>query len=57
MDGVYTRGFSHYNFVTTDVPIQHRGGAVVLYRASPQFAVEAIQQFGPNVVYFQLVTG
>ena len=29
----------------------------VFYRSSPIFVVEAVRQFGPNVVSFQLATG
>ena len=29
----------------------------MFYRPSPLFAVEAVRQFGPNVVGFQLATG
>ena len=34
---------------------RHRSGVLVFYWASPRFAVETINQFGPNVVSFQLV--
>ena len=29
----------------------------MFHRPAPHFAVEAVQQFGPNVVGFQLATG
>ena len=29
----------------------------MFYRPAPHFVVEAVQQFGPNVVSFQLATG
>ena len=29
----------------------------VFHQPAPHFAVEAVQQFGPNVIGFQLVTG
>ena len=56
-NGIYTHDSAGYNVVTTDAPSQHRGGVAVLYRPSSHFAVEAVQQFGPNVVGFQLATG
>ena len=55
--GVYTRGSSRYSIVATDAQIQHRGRVAVFYWPSPQYAVEAIQNFGNNVVGFQLATG
>ena len=55
--GVYTCGLDRYRIVTTDAPRQHCGGVAVLYRTSTRYTMEAIQQFGPNVVVFQLVTG
>ena len=51
-----TPGLDGYSFVTMDTPIQHRGGFLVFYRASPWFAVYAIHKFGPNIVRFQLTT-
>ena len=56
-DGVYTRGSDGYIFISMDMPIKHCSLVVVFYRASPQFAIEAIQQFGLNVASFQLATG
>ena len=29
----------------------------MFYRMSPYYAVEAVQQFGPNILSFQLATG
>ena len=55
-DGIYTRESDGYSVAATDAPSQHRGGVVVFYRPLPHFAVEAVQQFGPNVVGFQLAT-
>ena len=40
-----------------DALSRHRGGVAVFYRPSPLFAVEAVRQFGPNIVSFQLATG
>ena len=56
-DGIYTRGSAKYSVIATDAPIQHRGGVALFHRPAPHFAVEAVQQFGPNVIGFQLATG
>ena len=56
-DGVYTCRPDGYIVVVADAPSRHRGGAAVFYCPSPRYVVEAIQQFGPNIVGFQLVTG
>ena len=55
--GVYTRGSSGYSVVATDAPIRHHGGVEVFYWPSLQYVVDAIHQFGPNVVGFQLEAG
>ena len=49
-DGIYTCGLAGYSVVATDAPSRHHGGVAVFYRPAPYFVVEAIQQFGPNVV-------
>ena len=56
-DGIYSRGSARYSVVATDAPIRHRRGVAVFHRLAPHFAVEAVQQFGTNVVGFQLSTG
>ena len=56
-DGIYTRGSDRYSVVATDAPSRHRGGVAIFHRPAPHFAVEAVQQFGPNVIGFQLATG
>ena len=56
-EGIYTRESARYRVITTDAPSQHRGGVALFYRPSPLFAVEAVRQFGPNVMSFQLATG
>ena len=56
-DGIYTRKSDGYSLVATDALSRHRGGVAVLYRPSPLFALEAVCQFGPSVVGFQLATG
>ena len=38
-------------------PRRHQGGVVIFYWESSIFAVEAIRQFGANVIACQLVTG
>ena len=55
--GIHTRASAGYSVIATDVPIQHRSGVEIFYWPSPHFAVEAVQQFGPNVVGFQMETG
>ena len=56
-EGIYTRESAGYSVVATDTPSRHYGGVAVFYWPSPLFAVEAVCQFGPNVVSFQLATG
>ena len=56
-DGMYTRGSAGYSIVATDAPSRHCRGVAVFHRPSPHFAVEAVQQFGPNIIGFQLVKG
>ena len=46
--GIYTRGSAGYS-------VDGRGA--VFHRPALNFVVEAVQQFGPNVVDFQLATG
>ena len=55
--GVYTCGSAGYIVFAMDAPSQHRSGVTLFYQLSPQYAVEAIQNFGPNVVGFQMVIG
>ena len=56
-DGIYTRGLAGYSVVVTDAPSRHRGGVAIFLQPAPHFAVESVQQFGPNVIGFQLATG
>ena len=56
-DGIYNRTSAGYRVAATDAPSRHRGGVAVLYRPSTHFAVEAVRQFGPNVVGFQMEMG
>ena len=55
-DSIHIRLSSGYSVVATDAPSRHRSGVEVFYRPSPHFAVEAVQQFGPNIVVFYLET-
>ena len=55
-DGVFTWGPDEYSVVATDAPILHCGGVAVFYRPSPRYVVEAVHQFGPKFVSFQLAT-
>ena len=55
-EGIYTRGLAGYSVVATDMPRRHRGGVAVFHLPAPHFAVEAVQQFEPTVVSFQMET-
>ena len=39
------------------MPSRHRGSVALFYRDFPNFTVEAIRQFGANVIPCQLATG
>ena len=56
-DGIYTRGLSGYKVAATLVLSRHRGGVALFCWDSPAFAVEAILQFGANVIACQMATG
>ena len=56
-DGIYTCESARYLVVATDAPSRHRGGVALFYRPSPIFAVEAVRQYGPNIMGFELATG
>ena len=49
---IYTCKSAGYSVIAMDATSRHRGGVAVFYRPSPLFAVEAVHQFGPNVVSF-----
>ena len=53
-DGIYTQGAASYRVVTTLAPSIHRVNVALLYRYSPNFTVEAIHQFGANIIAFQM---
>ena len=55
--GIYTCGLAGYSVVTTDAPSRHRGRVSVFHRPEPHFSVEAVQQFGTNVIGFHMVMG
>ena len=55
--GIYTCGSAGYSVVATDALGRHRNGVAIFHRPAPHFAVEAVQQFGPSVIGFQLATG
>ena len=56
-DGIYTRKSAGYRVVATDAPSRHRGGVALFYRPSPLVVVEAVREYGPNVLRFEVVTG
>ena len=56
-DGIYTRELARYRILATDALSRHRGGVALFYRPSTLFAVEAVRQYGPNVMSFELATG
>ena len=53
-NGIYTRELDGYRVIATDVPSQHRGGVALFYRPSPLFEVEAVREYGPNVLSFEV---
>ena len=57
MGWVFTCRSSGYSVVNTDMSSRHCSGVAVLYRPLLQYAVEAIKQFRPKVVVFQIATG
>ena len=56
-DGIYTSGSAGYSVVATDAPSRHRVRVAIFHWPAPHFAVEAVQQFGPNIIGFQLAMG
>ena len=51
-DVIYTRGLEGYSAVATDALSRHCSGVAMFQQPETHFAVEAIQQFRPNVVGF-----
>ena len=41
----------------TDALSRHRGRVALFYRPSPLFEVEAVREYGPNVLSFEVATG
>ena len=56
-DEIYTRESAGYRVIATDALSRHRGGVALFYRPSPLFAVEAVREYGPNVLSFEVATG
>ena len=56
-EGIYSRFLAGYKVVVTPAPSQHQGGVAIFCRDSPVFAVQAICQFGTNIITCQLTTG
>ena len=56
-DGIYTCDSAGYRVVATDAPSRHHGRFALFYRPSPLFEVEAVREYGPNVLSFEVATG
>ena len=56
-DGIYTHVSARYRVVATDAPGQHLVGVALFYMPSPLFEVEAVREYGPNVLSFKVATG
>ena len=56
-DGIYTRESAGYRVVATNALSRHRGGVALFYRPSPLFSVEAVREYRPNVMSFEVATG
>ena len=56
-EDIYKRKSGRCKVVATPEPSQHQGGVVLFYQDSLAFAVEAICQFGANVIVCQMATG
>ena len=56
-NGIYTHISAGSMVVRTLGPITHHGGVTLLYWHSPRFVVEAICQFGANIITCQLERG
>ena len=55
--GIYTRESAGYRVVATDAPSRHRGRVALFYRPSTLFAVEAVREYGPNILSFEVAMG
>jgi exonuclease III len=56
-NGIHTRQLSGYQVYATLARSHSQGGVALFFRDSPQWQVESIRLFGPNVISCQLVTG
>ena len=56
-DGIYTRESARYRVKATDAPSRHHGGVALFYMPLSLFAVEAVREYGPNVLSFEVATG
>ena len=57
IDRIYTRWLAGYSVVATDAPILHRGSVAIFHWPALHFAVEAVQNYRPNMIGYQLATG
>ena len=56
-DRIYTCDSAGYRILATDALSRHRGGVALFYRPLPLFKVEAVREYGPNVLSFKVATG
>ena len=56
-DGIYTRESAGYRVVATDALSQHRGSVALFYRPSQLFVVDAVQEYGTNLMSCEVATG
>ena len=56
-DKIYTCESAGYRVVATDAPSRHRRGVALFYRPSSLLTVEAVREYGPNVLSFEVATG
>ena len=56
-DERYTKKAFGFDVIATKAKSKHRGGVALIYRESAFWQIESVQQFGPNVIGFVLVTG
>jgi hypothetical protein len=56
-DGIHTRRLSGYQAYATLARSHSQGGVVFFFRNLPQWQVESIRRFGPNVISCLLVKG
>ena len=54
---IYTRESAGYRVVATDAPSRHRVRVALFYRPYPLFAVEAVREYEPNILSFEVATG